>query len=492
MTGAELADRTDRRLSWAMVTANVAGALIVFVFVYFLLPLGGQDEARQRLVNLAVFGGYLGASAVAGSFWGRRSAAPLRSWLTSDRPADAVDRAIVMREPLRQTRVNAAMWGAAAVLFGGLNVYYDPRTAIDITITIVLGGFATCGIAYLLCERTLRPVVTRAMSGALEPPPVLLGVAPRLLLGWALGSGIPLIGILLGVTAATGAHPPLGRPAITFLAVVGLVVGLLAIGAAAGAVSDPVRSVATALRQVGEGQLDVTVPVYDASEVGRLQSGFNAMVQGLRERDQLRDLFGRQVGDDVARLAFEHGVELGGEVREVAVLFVDVVGSTGLALAGDPPEVVRRLNAFFSVVVQVVTAHGGWVNKFEGDATLCVFGAPMELPDAPDRALAAARELAQRLVPLPLEAAIGVAAGPVVAGHVGAESRFEYTVIGDPVNVAARLTELAKTFAGRVLADAEAVGRAGPAEQQCWQAVDPVVLRGRDRPTRLARPRAGR
>src|SRR5690606_5783050 len=130
----------------------------------------------------------------------------------------------------------------------------------------------------------------------------------------------------------------------------------------------------------------------------------------------------------------------------VAVLFVDVVGSTELAAARPAPEVVELLNRFFGVVVDEVHAHGGWINKFQGDATLAVFGAPVAVDDAAGRALAAARAVERRLpheVP-ELQAGMGVAFGPVVAGNVGDERRFEFTVIGDPVNEAARLTELAK------------------------------------------------
>ena len=309
---------------------------------------------------------------------------------------------------------------------------------------------------------------------------------PRLLLAWGVGSGIPIVGIAMGLLGPPGTR--LGRGASLFLVVLALTVGFFSITAAAGAVSDPVRSVAQALREVGEGRLDVAVPVYDASEIGRLQSGFNTMVEGLRERERMRDLFGRQVGDDVARLAIERGAELGGEVRDVAVLFVDVVGSTQLAETVDPQEVVRRLNEFFGVVIEVVQEHGGWVNKFEGDAALCVFGAPVEQPDPGTCALSAARTLACRLQDVAVDAAIGVCAGPVVAGHVGAESRFEYTVIGDPVNAAARPTELAKAWDGCVLADA-AVLTPGSDEAAHWTVGESVVLRGRSGPTVLARPR---
>jgi adenylate cyclase len=234
------------------------------------------------------------------------------------------------------------------------------------------------------------------------------------------------------------------------------------------------------------------VKVDDAGEVGVLQAGFNRMAHGLRERERLRDLFGRHVGEDVARQALERDdVALGGETRDAAVLFVDVIGSTRLAATHDPAAVVARLNEFFAIVVDCVSLHGGWVNKFEGDAALCVFGAPTPHPDAAGSALASGRALRFRLDGelSGIEAAIGVSAGEVVAGNVGAAERFEYTVIGDPVNEAARLTELAKTTAGKLLASEAALERAGAAERERWRTGRTELLRGRSRPTRLAEPR---
>jgi adenylate cyclase len=213
------------------------------------------------------------------------------------------------------------------------------------------------------------------------------------------------------------------------------------------------------------------------------------MVDGLRERKQLADLFGRHVGVDVARGALERGVRLGGETRHAAVLFVDIVGSTALASSRPPEEVVERLNEFFTIVVTVVERYGGWVNKFEGDAALCVFGVPNEVSDPDTNALGAARTLRNRLHHLAgLDAAIGVAAGTVIAGNVGAEARFEYTVIGDPVNEAARLTELAKSRPARLVASADIVAAAAPEEAEHWVVDGEVTLRGRAVPTRLAEP----
>ena len=173
-----------------------------------------------------------------------------------------------------------------------------------------------------------------------------------------------------------------------------------------------------------------------------------------------------------------------------AVLFVDIKGSTALASERPPSEVVGLLNDFFRVVIDVVEDHHGLINKFEGDAALAIFGAPIERDDAAACALGAARKLVERLrseVP-DLDFGIGVSAGVAVAGNIGAESRFEYTVIGDPVNEAARLCELAKDDDARVLASEAALEAAGEDEASHWDEGDPVALRGRSEETRPARP----
>jgi adenylate cyclase len=244
------------------------------------------------------------------------------------------------------------------------------------------------------------------------------------------------------------------------------------------------------MQQVERGDLGIELEVYDGTELGQLQTGFNQMVRGLREREHLRDMFGRHVGQDVAAAAADRGVELGGETRVVSVLFVDLIGSTTLAAEREPAEVVALLNRFFGVVVEEVDRQQGLVNKFIGDAVLAVFGAPNELDDHADRALSAGRAMARRLaeeVP-DVSAGIGVSTGEAVAGHVGDESRFEYTVIGDAVNSAARLTELAKDVDGRLVAAWETVQAAGAEEAGRWQRQDTVTLRGRHDQTVLAVP----
>jgi adenylate cyclase len=312
---------------------------------------------------------------------------------------------------------------------------------------------------------------------------------------WALGTGVPIVGLMLAGTAQLVNRDISGVQLGLIMVTLGgtaLISGFLVTVGAARAVADPVRAVRKEMRRVEEGDLGAHVAVFDGAELGRLQAGFNRMVVGLRERERLRDLFGRQVGRDVARVTVAaEEVRLGGELRSVAVLFVDLVGSTALAARRPPTEVVALLNRFFSVVVDVVEEHGGWINKFEGDAALAVFGAPVEHPDPAGGALAAARVLAGRLpVEVPeVAVGIGVSAGDAVAGNVGSMRRFEYTVIGDPVNEAARLTEFSKRLPGRLCASARSVGLAGAAEAAHWALGEEEQLRGRTSPTRIAVPR---
>jgi adenylate cyclase len=312
------------------------------------------------------------------------------------------------------------------------------------------------------------------------------------ILSWLLATGMPLLGLIsVGVDGVVHGTPAdeLARATLV-LGVLAFVSGIVVMLASARTVSRPLTAMRKALGRVQAGDLATEVRVSDGSEVGLLQSGFNSLVGGLRERERMQDLYARQVGEDVARAALADEPRLGGEVCEVAILFVDIVGSTALAAQAPPERVVARLNRFFSVVVEVTAEHGGWVNKFEGDAALCVFGAPVASEDPAGCALAAGRALRARLArDVPgLHAGIGLSAGPAVAGWIGALQRFEYTVIGDPVNVASRLCELAKQQPEGLLASEAIVRRAGEEEREHWRIGEEATLRGRNTPTRLAHP----
>jgi adenylate cyclase len=480
-----------------MIGANVIGAVIVFVLVRWVLPLPDVDDpAAVQRTNLVALVAYLAFALPAGTLWVLRLLRPVLAWLRTDRAPSEAEQRQALLAPAREVLVHGALWALAGVLFTALNARYSGHLALTVAITVGLGAAATCAVAYLLAQRVLRPVAARALADHVPDDPALPGIAARLLLTWALGTGVPVLGLaLVGAGELTGVlHASSDRIATTAVALGGiaLVVGFAVTALTARSLADPLEAVRHAQAQVQRGETDVGVAVYDGSEVGLLQAGFNRMTGGLREREELRDLFGRQVGEDVARQALERGIKLGGEEVEVAVLFIDLVGSTELAHERPPAEVVELLNEFFCVVVAVIDDERGSVNKFVGDAALCVFGAPLPHDDGAGAALRAAREIRRRLaedVPQ-CDVGIGVSAGTAVAGNIGAAERFEYTVIGDPVNEASRLTELAKQQEARILASEAAVSRAGEDEAGRWELGDSETLRGRATPTRLASPRA--
>jgi adenylate cyclase len=498
-TPSDLERRLAPHYAVLMIGANVVGALIVFALIVFVLPLPVvADPDHVRRVNLAWLAGYLVFAVPTGVLWVLWLLRPVTAWLRADRvPTDAEQR-VVLLTPARELVVHGVLWTLGVVVFTLLNVRYNRELALIVAIAVGLAGAGTCAVAYLLAQRVLRPVAARALADNVPEDPALPGITTRILLTWALGTGVPVLGLtLVGGGELTGvidaSSDRVATTAVT-LGGVALVIGLAAMGMTARSVADPLKAVRRAVRLVQRGEEGAQVDVYDGSEVGLLQAGFNQMVEGLREREQLRDLFGRQVGEDVARLALERGITLGGEELEVAVLFIDLVGSTELAHQRPPAEVVELLNDFFFVVVDVVDGEGGSVNKFVGDAALCVFGAPLPHDDAAGAALRAARVLRERLaaeVPQ-CDVGIGVSAGTAVAGNIGAQQRFEYTVIGDPVNEASRLTELAKQHDGRVLASEAALSRAGSEDEVArWTLGATETLRGRAAPTRLAAPRQG-
>ena len=487
MGRAALFQRLRRRLvGWAVI-GNTLGATIGLVYLLIVFP--AEDEPGRHVdetTNVLVLVAVLGVTTVIGNLAGLRLIAPLRAWAMSDQPVTEALRKAVVQLPSRIVVITGCLWAGGALVFGLINLDVGVQFATEVTTTVALAGMTTCLAAYLVSERMLRPAFALMFESRPPPEAGTLGIAPRILLTWALCAALPLIGVGL---IPVGRAPTEGQAiaATWFVVGIGIVAGLLFMTLAMRAVADPVRDVRRGMDAVASGDLDVEVEVDDGSEVGRLQAGFNAMVAGLREREELRDLFGRQVGEDVARVALERGIDLEGEARPVAALFVDVIDSTGLAVREQPEEVVARLNAFFAHVVAVADAHGGLVNKFAGDAALLVFGVPIEQEDHPARALAAARELRERLVAAgALDAAIGVSWGIAVAGHVGAESRFEYTVLGDPVNEASRLSVLAKERPGRVLASGSALDAAGPEEAARWTCEGEI---GAARPRRPNCPR---
>lgn len=477
----------------AIVVANLVGVGVVTMLGGWVVPRPEPLGGSMFVANAIAIPIYVAGAVAVGVVWGTRSALAKVAWAVEGAPPLPGEQRAALRAPLGLARVQLVLWGGAVPVFGAIAWAAQPAMAVGVVVTVALGGVVTCSVSYLLSEFLFRPVAARAL--AVDPPqePLVPGVKARALLAWTLGSGVPTVGLVaVAVLSLVRDDVSATQLAVTIVALgaVTLSVGSLLAWLAVRATVDPLRALRIAARRVEGGDLRTEVVVYDGSEIGLLQAAFNRMVGGLRERERIRDLFGRHVGEDVARKALVEGVELGGEVRDVAVLFVDIVGSTEMAAARPPTEVVALLNRFFGVVIAAVADCGGSINKFEGDAALAVFGAPVAMADHAGAALRTARTLNERLVEVVPEcpAGIGIAVGRAVAGNVGGERRYEYTVIGDPVNEAARLCELAKSKTPRVVASTACVEQAAGAEPRAWRADGETTLRGRPEPTGLAVP----
>ena len=228
-------------------------------------------------------------------------------------------------------------------------------------------------------------------------------------------------------------------------------------------ISRPVQQLAAHTRHVAAGDYTRRLDLHRADELGQLADSFNTMTAGLADRDRVRDLLGKVVSPEIAAQLLRSDVMLGGEEREVTILFSDIRNFTALSERLAPAAVLTLLNRYLDHMSRIVEQHGGVIDKYIGDAIMALFGAPVADPDAPGRALAAARAMSAALDELnrelvaegrpALEIGIGVNTARVVAGNMGSKARLNYTVIGDGVNVASRLQSLTKepAYASRII-----------------------------------------
>ena len=472
---------------------NVIGIAVAALLVIVAIPEPSVFDDAPAWLTFGVVPGYVVVAVAVGTYWITARTVLAFRWAIEERKPTRTDERNTFLAPWRIAVVDLLLWGIGAVLsatlYGMADTIFIPRFLIVVSFCGVLVATGT----YLITEFALRPVAAQALEAGRPPRRLTAGIMGRTMMVWFLGSAVPVIGIaLLAIFQMSLRNMTETQFAVSVMIVSAatLIFGCMLMWIVAWLTATPVRVVRAALKRVEQGDLSGNLVVFDGTELGELQRGFNSMVDGLRERERVRDLFGRHVGREVALAAEREKPTLGGEERHVAVVFIDIVGSTQLVTRQAPAEVVAFLNRFFTIVVEEVDRHHGLVNKFEGDASLAIFGAPNHLDCPEDAALAAARTIADRMAgEMPeCQAGIGVAAGQVIAGNVGAKERFEYTVIGEPVNEAARLCELAKSLPGRLLATADALQGASENERTHWTLGKTVTLRGHEHPTRLAAP----
>jgi len=254
------------------------------------------------------------------------------------------------------------------------------------------------------------------------------------------------------------------------------------------AITTPIAQLRHALAMVTRGDYDVRVPVLSSDDLGELSHSFNQMAQGLAEREQIREAFGTYLDRDVAGFILSGQFPEGGVEVDVSIMFCDVRSFTTFAEQASAREVVAALNDLFEVIVPIISRHGGHVDKFMGDGVLAVFGAPEGFADHADRAFAAGCEIVQTVnsPERPLEVCVGINSGSVVAGSIGGAGRLNFSVIGDAVNVAARVEAATRDTGDDLLITAatrDMLARPTPLMSR-----GSVALKGKSEPIELLAP----
>jgi adenylate cyclase len=328
------------------------------------------------------------------------------------------------------------------------------------------GGLLAIGYSgvlhYLAVELGMRPVLVD-INRELEVP--LRIDRPALPLRFKLLASLPLINVITGLTVAAitskgGGASALGVDVLVALAVSFTISFELTV-LLSRSILRPVEDLEAATERIRQGRFDRHVPVTTADEFGELGSAFNQMIDGLAEREQLREAFGTYLDEEVARYIISEGYDPAGAEVEVSILFCDVRHFTEAAAISEATEVVGRLNDLFEVVVPIVARHRGHVDQFIGDGLMAVFGAPERMDDHADRAVQCAVEISRTVNsrrPGDFTVGLGVNSGNVVAGAVGGAGRLSFSVIGDAVNLASRVESHTRELGDDVLITAETRG----------------------------------
>jgi len=386
--------------------------------------------------------------------------------------AQEVDRATALTDTYRYLRegffravVITAVWATLlAVVVGAIAGATGSRVVQYGVWGAVLGATTQLAASHSFSEASLRPA-RAALAGDTGIGDSLPRSRPTFA-AWsnAFMLGVAFVFALAGAMLAAVFHRVSEVPLLAVVIAFSLAFGMglpITVGAGFSPSLQPIRDLAEGTKRVAVGDYSQRLPVVQDDDLGALAGSFNRMQAGLAERQRLQAAFGTYVDPALAARLLEQGDDVfTGERREVTVMFVDIRDFTPFAEANTAEDTVSRLNALFEIVVPAVVDAGGHVNKFLGDGALAVFGAPNDLADHADSALSAAvrihRLVAERFGGA-LQIGIGINTGVVIAGTIGGGGKLEFTLIGDTVNVAARVEQLTKNTGDAILLTGQTV-----------------------------------
>jgi adenylate cyclase len=282
---------------------------------------------------------------------------------------------------------------------------------------------------------------------------------------------------------------------LMFLSLILLAAAALLATRIARSLSRPLRALAAHTEVVARGNYGIRLSLDREDEIGQLATSFNRMSEGLAERDQVRDLLDKNLSPEIAAQLMSGGGHLGGEEREVTILFVDLRNFTRLSQSMAPPDVLALLNRYFDRMSGIVEIYLGVVDKYMGDAVMALFGAPVAHPNHADSAMLAALEMKSGLARLNAELetegrpklafGIGINTAKIIAGNIGSSRRLNYSVLGDGVNIAARLQDLTRMSQYQADILVSAATLAAAKGQYVVRPLGAAPVRGRDEPVEI-------
>lgn len=468
---------------------NSIGGLFVFLYVTMIAPLPRKGSALTYTTGNAVllFVAIMAITITLGVLQNFRIQFRIGEWyqrISNGEPVSRVPRYIlqqVLNYPLWHAALSLGMWVLAALI---ATFATGAQNWLSSFLQIVgTGGVLTTPLVYLGTDLAWRPLVSTFFpSGRLNDIEAYrLPILWRLLAVFVLISVYPsflitYIALDRGQAMLVADQPQAilnnMKIAAFFILFATLLASLGMTMMMARGITRPLRALVAAMKRVGHNDFSAQVTVATNDELGYLSERFNLMTDRLRRSEMLRNLLNLYVSPEVARAAIENGgVALAGQTVECTVLFLDIRQFTNLAERLAPDELLNLLNRYMSGMIDIVMKNGGFVNKMGGDSLLAVFGTPLNpAVDHPARAIRTALGMCRGLAEFnasqhetqrpELRVGIGVATGSVVAGNVGGEGRLEYTVLGDTVNLAARLQEQATILGFDILLSAEAYSAA--------------------------------
>jgi adenylate cyclase len=451
-------DRYGAKYSWACWAVIFLLALPVYLAWSWTIIAFERSDHYVAAAAVTVLGVLAYVCVLV--FPGRSGVRLVERWAAGD----DVDRESAMRATYTYARrmiaravVATIIWVAALFVAVGMIAGASGARLVQYAILGAIAGTSGHLITvHSLVEGALRPA-RAAIAAGTEIGDALPRSRPTFA-AWtnaamlAIGFAFAVSGAILGAVFDVARHGP--ALALVIGGALVLVIGASLL-AAYSPLLQPVRDLAEGTERVAAGDYSQRLPVVQDDDLGALAASFNRMQAGLAERQRLQAAFGTYVDPSLAARLLEQGDDVfHSERREVSVMFVDIRDFTPFAEANTAEDTVARLNALFEIVVPAVVGAGGHVNKFLGDGALAVFGAPNDLADHAQAAMSAAvlihRLVAERFGGT-LRIGIGINTGVVIAGTIGGGGKLEFTLIGDVVNVAARVEQLTKNTGDAIL-----------------------------------------